>query len=293
MIPDLKTEFTITATSSAGGAVSGGGKTEQGADAVLIIKPDKGYEISGIGIDGKTADLNSLTDNRDGTWTLKIHGVAADHIVKIEFRAVSGPSVPEATPILILFSDVSENAWYRESVRFVTERGLFNGTGNGRFSPQLNMTRSMFVAVLGRLSGSVDGGTYTAAFSDTDSGSWYMPYISWASANGIVSGYGNGTFGPDDNVSREQMALFLYRYAKTAGFDVNIAPGSNMAGSRFIDADEISPWAQEAVDWAVNAGLINGRPGNVFDPEASASRAEVAAMIHRFAAYAGLIKQQE
>ncbi len=277
-----QTEFKVTAEALAGGSVSGGGTAVQGADAVLIIKPDDGFEISGVMIDDKPTDIGSLIKNDDGTWSLKLQGVTSDHTVRVEFKVIPQQPALEERPIIEVFSDIGETAWYKDSVKYVFERELFNGTGGGNFSPQLHMTRSMFVSVLGRLSGKVDGGLADTDFTDVKDESWYTRFVAWASENGIVSGYGNGSFGPNDNVSREQMALFLYRYAKWKGIDVGMGTKSSIIGDKFSDSDDISNWAREAVEWAVNAGIVNGKPGSVFDPKGKATRAEVAAIVHRF-----------
>lgn len=282
-IPPLPgAEFTITAEAATGGTVSGSGTAAQGAQAGLVIRPDNGFEISGVMIDGKPADIKSLINNDDGTWTLMLENITADHMIKVSFKAVVQQPVIEQKPIGTLFSDVNEAAWYKDSVRFVVEKELFKGTGAGQFSPQLHMTRSMFVSVLGRLSGTVDGDFPDMAFTDVNGKSWYAAYVSWASENGIVSGFGNGTFGPDEDVSREQMALFLYRYAKWKGLDIQAASISSENGSGFKDSASISTWALEAVEWAAGAGIVTGKPGNVFDPKGKATRAEVAAIIYRF-----------
>jgi len=181
-----------------------------------------------------------------------------------------------------LFADVDENSWYAQAVQFVSDRGMFNGTGNGFFSPQVHMTRSMFVTILGRLTGVNESQFNRSNFDDVNAITWYAPFVAWATENGIVSGYGNGLFGPNDDISREQIALLLYKYAKYSGYDVSIGSGSLDVLNGFSDADSVSSWATDAANWAASAGLINGKPGNIFDPKGIATRAEVAAIMQRF-----------
>ena len=180
-----------------------------------------------------------------------------------------------------LFSDVSENEWYTASVSFVSSRGLFKGTGSGIFSPQGRMTRGMFVTVLGRLAGIDESQFSGSSFNDVSDNAWYASSVEWTAINNIVSGYNGGLFGPDDDISREQMTIFLYRYAKWSGYDVS-AGSNNINVIRFTDAGNISDWAVESVNWAAGIGLINGKPGNIIDPKGKATRAEVATIIHRF-----------
>ena len=115
-----------------------------------------------------------------------------------------------------------------------------------------------------------------------NSGAWYAPYVLWATRNNIASGYSSGSFGPGDNISREQMVLLLYRYAVRAGYESPDASAIPDAAGSFNDADKVSSWARNAVNWAVSKKLINGKPGNIIDPQGTATRAEIAAVIQRF-----------
>lgn len=170
------------------------------------------------------------------------------------------------------YADVDAGSWYADAVSYVRDNGLMSGTSDTEFTPGGTMTRAMLSVVLYRMAGSpeVSG---TDGFSDTQEGAWYSDAVLWAAQEGIVGGYGGGTFGPDDPVNREQIAMILWRYTGS--------PAAG-AGQDFADEDAISPWAGQAVDWARANGLISGRTGNQFDTQASAARAEVAVMLRAY-----------
>lgn len=175
------------------------------------------------------------------------------------------------------FTDV-DGHWALEFIDFVTARELFNGTAEELFSAEMSMTRGMFVTVLGRLEG-MDPQRYTAqSFEDVASGVWYAPYVEWAIRNGVISGYGNGKFGPNDPITREQMAVILYNYA--GSIDQNVGTVGDLSG--FSDQEQVSGWARTQMAWAVGCGLINGKSGGALDPAGRATRSEVAAILERF-----------
>lgn len=174
------------------------------------------------------------------------------------------------------FTDVSTSDWFYSDVMFVYENGLFSGTDSRSFSPNASMTRAMLVTVLYRLEGE-PAGTGSSSFSDVSSGSYYEKAVAWAAANGIVTGTGSTSFSPDAKVTREQLAAILYRYAqyKKLGTDAGAKLDS------FSDAGNVSGYASEALSWAVSEGLINGASGRLM-PKGDATRAQVAAILHRF-----------
>ena len=176
------------------------------------------------------------------------------------------------------FTDVNDTDWFSGAVKYVTEKGLFNGTGNGTFSPQGGMNRAMLVTVLWRLEGSPDaaGG---ASFNDVPSGMWYTTAVKWASENGIVNGVTADSFAPSSYVTREQIAAMLYRYAQYKGTDVS----STETLAAYSDAADISTWAQPAVKWAVAHGVISGMTDGTIRPQNTATRAQVATMLMRYA----------
>lgn len=170
------------------------------------------------------------------------------------------------------FSDVDAGAWYADAVEYVRANGLMDGTTSTAFAPDAAMTRSMLAATLYRAAGG-PAVTGTDAFTDTADGAWYADAVLWASQQGVVNGYGNGLFGTDDAVSREQIAAILWRQAGSPQAD---------DAQAFADQQQISAFAQDAVAWARANSVINGKENNTFDPQAGATRAEVAAMLQRF-----------
>lgn len=174
------------------------------------------------------------------------------------------------------FSDVSLGQWYYEDVRFVVDNGLFQGVGGGRFSPGGTMERGMMTTVLHRLAGepAVEN---AQVFTDVPAGEWYAPGTAWCAQRKIVEGVGGGRFNPKGKVTREQIAVMLFKYAVQMGYNAwergDLSP--------FLDAGRVSSWAEEAVSWAVGTKILNGSDGRLI-PGDSATRAQVAAMLHRF-----------
>ena len=190
----------------------------------------------------------------------------------------SGATQQPGESIRTDFLDVSEANWYYEDVRYVTGAGLFNGTTETLFSPGMPMTRAMLVTVLYRLEGrpTVSG---SAEYADVLPGQWYTDAVTWASQYRIVNGYGNGLFGTGDSITREQMAAILYRYAAYKGYDT--ADAGSLSG--YTDSGEVSAYALPALRWANTRGLVTGRTLTTIAPKGTATRAEVAAILHRFA----------
>ena len=176
------------------------------------------------------------------------------------------------------FIDVTSNDWFYDNVRYVYQTGLMTGTGLNTFSPYTGMTRAMAVTVLYRLSG--DTGSYINSFTDVVSGAWYEDAVAWAAANRIAGGTGNGCFAPDIEITREQFAVLMHNYAKHKGRDVSVGEDTNILS--YNDALNISDYAYAALQWACGAGIINGDSNGKLNPQSSATRAEVAAILERF-----------
>ena len=182
-----------------------------------------------------------------------------------------------AAPVGLPFADVSGSDWFYNDVRYVYEKGIMDGTGADRFSPNAPLTRAMIVTILYRMAGSpsVSG---SSDFTDVAAGKWFAKAVAWAAANGIVNGYGDSLFGPNDPVTREQLAAILYRYAVYGGMTA-VTLEENLGS--FADTAQLSAYAIQAMNWAVGQGLINGSGSNLV-PKAQATRAQVAAIIHRY-----------
>lgn len=176
------------------------------------------------------------------------------------------------------FGDVKPAHWFADAVEYVTENGIMNGTAADTFSPNAPATRAMLVTVLYRLAGSPDADA-AHGFTDLVRGAWYEDAVAWAAENGIVDGVGTNRFAPNVGITREQLAVILYRYAQHCGLDVSASEDL----SDYADAQSVSPWARNAMTWAVSAGLISGRSASALAPQSGATRAEIAQLLMNFA----------
>ncbi len=179
--------------------------------------------------------------------------------------------------------DLIEGNWKYESIKYVTKKGMMNAiTGTDQFMPDRTLSRGMFVTVLYRLEGNPNV-SWQDKFSDVVSGKWYSNAVIWAADKGIVNGYGDGSFGVDTNITREQIAKMLYLYAREKGY--NVSTRGDL--SAYTDTDQVNGWAWEYMQWAVGVGMISGKPNGDgsyrLDPKGEATRAECAAMLMRFA----------
>lgn len=171
------------------------------------------------------------------------------------------------------YTDVSADSWAANAVAFASGHELFSGTGSDKFSPDLPMTRGMLAMVLHNLENN-PAQSSAGTFSDVTSDAWYSEAVAWAAARGIVSGYGNGLFGPNDHITREQLAVMLWRYAGE--------PAATNKELHFNDVDEVSGYALDALCWATENGIINGKGGGILDPRGQATRAQVAQMLMNY-----------
>ena len=240
----------------------------EGAAVALTAVPDSGYALESIrAVDsrGRTVELTESAVNRH-TFRMPAYDV--------EVRAVFAPG---SDRFVMPFTDIAAGAWCYDAVRYVYENGLMNGTTASTFTPNAATTRGMIVAILYRLEGSPSAGT--AAFRDVNASAYYASAVAWASANGIVNGYADGTFRPNAPITREQMAAFLFRYAAYKGQDVSRRADLGA----FTDAGQIASYAVEAIQWANAQGLVNGTSATTLAPKGNATRAQAAAILARFA----------
>ena len=175
------------------------------------------------------------------------------------------------------FTDI-DGHWAYDAIAYAYYHGLFKGTSETTFEPQTTMSRAMLVTVLHRMEGEPKPASETSVFEDVPEGTWYTEGVTWAAEMGIVEGYGDGKFGPTDDVTREQMAAILYRYSVWKGYDVSKA--SDLAA--YEDKDEVHDWAMTAMRWANAEGLIIGRTETTLVPRGNATRAEVATILMRY-----------
>ena len=177
-----------------------------------------------------------------------------------------------------VFRDVAESDWFYAAVQYVYEQGIMSGVEEGRFEPGATLTRAMLAQTLYAMEDKpqASGGE---DFSDVEEGDWYAAAVAWAAENGLVSGVGGDRFAPNDALTREQMALILYRYAQHKSYDVQV-DGEPLEG--FQDVEKISDWAVEAMAWAVNAKLLSGTGDHLLTPAGTATRAQVAQVLANF-----------
>lgn len=278
-------DTTITAAWS---YIGGGGSTTDYYR--LTFETNGGSEISSIRrAEYTTIDLTDYTPTREG---YEFTGWYADENLTEKITSIrltrnttvyagweeikENPSTGFENP----FTDVSESDWFFNDVKFVYQNGLMNGTSATTFSPEGTTSRGMIVTILWRMAGSPDmeDKIWGYPFADVDATAYYGTAVYWARLNGIAGGYDDATFGPNAPINREQMAVMMYRYAQYKGYDVSAKADLN----KFTDADEISNYALEALQWANAEGLINGKGDGVLDPKGQATRAEAAAILTRF-----------
>lgn len=177
---------------------------------------------------------------------------------------------------LMSFSDVNENDWFYKSVQYVYSKKLMNGISPEIFSPNSGLTRAMLVTILYRMENEPECGKLI--FEDVESDTWYTDSVAWAAENGIVNGIGNGLFAPNNYITREQIAVILYNYANFK----NHLTSTRTDVDKYSDGEAVSPWAKDALQWAVGNGVINGKTTTTLEPQGQATRAEVATMLMRY-----------
>ena len=266
-----KTTYKVTTSAVNNGGVNASpSNAEKGATITITLSPDKGYKLDKLTVTDGSGKTVSTVKKSDTVYTFTMPASA----VKVGVSYVKATETPSKTK----FNDVSANDWFASAVDYVTGKGMMNGTADNTFSPKANTTRGMVVTVLYRLENQPS--TSAASFTDVASGAYYANAVAWANANGIVSGYGSGKFGPNDKVTREQLAAILYRYAQYKKYDVSVGEDTNILS--YNDAQSISSYAIPAIQWACGAGVVTGKSGSKLDPKGNATRAEVAAMLMRF-----------
>ena len=258
----------------------------------------KGGYVSSITFGDKT--LTELEEGENSGWMYRVNGVLPDVYmsayglkngdnIRVFFTTdytkesgSHGGSTPSTVPTTpqqptgLPFTDVQSGAWYADAVKYVFDQGLMSGMSAQEFGPDGQVTRGQVVTILWRLAGSptVSG----KAFPDVSASAWYADAVAWASANGVVSGYENGGFGPGDPVTREQLAAILYRYAQLSGKDTDQT--ADLSG--YTDSVTISAWAPQALKWAVGSGLISGTGTHTLSPRGTATRAQIAVILQNF-----------
>ena len=288
------TKYTAPTSGGGGGGGGGGAVATTTYDIVIpsalanTVKADKTKAAAGDTVtltaagegtltvtdaNGKTV---ALTDLGSGKYTFKMPSSK----VNVAFAASGetkpcdgGKDCPSAP-----FADVDTAKWYHLSVDYVLTHKMMNGVSSRAFAPNANLTRGMLVQILFNLEGKPQ--STSASFSDVKADAWYAKAVGWAAANKVVTGYTDGTFRPNAAVTREQAAAILYRYAQSKGIDVSVGEDTNILS--YADAMQASEYAIPALQWAVGAGVLNGKGGNLLAPTGTATRAEIAAIMQRW-----------
>ena len=254
-------------------------RAERGETVTITIVPDDGYELDMLTVTDSKGNELELTDTGDGKYSFKMPGskVTVEAVfAKIQESYIScngGEDCP-----MWAFTDLDVTEWYHNGIHFCLDEGLMAGTGVDTFSPGETTSRGMIVAILYRLAGSpvVEGEN---PFTDVVEGQYYRDAVVWATEKGIVSGFGDGTFGPNAPITREQLAVMLYNYAKVFGYDTTVLSAVAQA---YRDFEETSAYAETALCWAVDVGIIHGMGDGTLAPQGRATRAEAATMLMNF-----------
>ena len=237
---------------------------------VVTVKSGKPVTVA-VPVAQAAPGMVAVIVNADGTEEIVTKSVLVDGALVVPLEAGATVKLVDKS---VDFADAAQAAWAGDAIAFVSSHELFQGTGEGSFSPNQPMNRAMLVTVLHRLERTPQAGV-AAQFADVSQGAYYTDAVAWASESGIVTGTGAG-FDPEAPISREQLATILYRYMAKQG--VQAEQGSLSA---FADGGAVSPWAQEAMGYAVGAGLMTGKDGGTLDPQGTATRAEVAVVLQR------------
>ena len=274
-----KYSYEISVAQPDNGSVAVDKYATEGETVTITATPNAGYMLDTLSVTAGGKELEVI-DNGDGTYSFTMPSskvsITAAFAEDPDWVDPEQPEEPGTTTVADIFSDVVPGAWYTDAVQYAYDNGLMTGTSATTFEPNTTTTRGMIVSMLHRLEGSPAVGI--ADFSDVASGDWYADPVAWAASEGIVGGYGDGTFGPNDPITREQMASILYRYADYKGLDVS----ARASLDAYSDADSVSPWASDVMSWAVSEGIISGMTEDTLAPQGTATRAQVAAMFQRF-----------
>lgn len=258
--------YAVSAASTKNGYVSVTPKNARKGDTMTItVKPDHGYELGSISVKDASGNSIELTAKGDGRYIFTMPAS------KVEIKATFAERVEKPA-----YSDVSAKAWYAKAVAYVTDKDMMEGD-NGRFMPLDKLTRSQMAQVLFSLEGKKRVND-ALSFHDVKGSEWYAEAVRWTASERIMNGYENGNFGPNDPLTREQLAVILHCYAAHKGYDVTAS--SDLTA--YHDGAATSSWAKSALEWAVGDGLLSGKDGNRLDSQGTATRAEVAMILMRF-----------
>ena len=265
---DNERTYAIVTEDDGNGSVSvSADEASAGTRITVTVKPDAGYELDELTVtDSKNKDLK-VTKRSETTYTFHM----ADSKVTVEASFAKDGTVQQPDT---RFDDVAKSAWYYKAVEYVAENGIMSGVSAREFAPNAGFSRAMLAQTLYAMSGK-PAVKAESIFADVAANAWYADAVNWAAEKGYVSGVGDGKFAPDASVTREQMALILYRYAGSPD-------ASGMVLREFADGDSVSAYAVDAIRWAVHEGLISGMENNTLAPQGTATRAQVAQILMNF-----------
>ena len=259
-----------------------GADVEPSTTVKLYLPIPSDYDSSKVAVyrinsDGTKVVVKGTVEDGKYVIETKTFGLYAVALTDTVQQVVVNTAYDEAVAKVVeKYPDIN-NHWAASSIAFVVNRGLMGGVADGQFGPNLQLTRGMLVTILGRLEG-FDASKYTtSSFSDVSGDAWYAASVQWAAEMGIVSGVGDGKFAPDQAITREQLAAILANYAAKKNIELKDGPSV-----KFVDSNQISPWAAGAMDAMVKAGIIRGNADGTLNPQGTATRAEVATMLERF-----------
>ncbi len=261
----ISTYYSIEATAGENGTVTLSHKSARhGTSVTVTAVPDEGYEVADMIINGISVGTASV-------YTIK--SISSNTTVHVTFKKIGEKAAWNP------FIDVKSEEWFHNDVKYAYENNLMVGVSGSLFEPNGSVTRAMLVTVLYRNEGEPEVES-ASTFTDVESGSWYDKAVSWAQANGIVNGYSETEFAPNEPILREQIAAIMHRYAKFKGYDVTVGENTNILS--YDDAFDISEYAIPSMQYAVGSGLIKGKSESTLNPKDNATRAEIAAILHRF-----------
>ena len=275
VLPPVPTENAPNVSASEHGSVTVFPNLPTTGTVVTVTpKPDEGYTVDRITVTDASGNTVEVKFNGDGTYSFTQPSGAVT--ITATFKALTGASEcpRDASCPMSGYTDLDMEAWYHDGIHYCLDEGLMDGVGMGLFAPNATTSRAMIVTILWRLQGSPEAEA-AEMFTDVAPGDWYADAIAWAASEGVAEGYEDGSFRPNDAITREQLAAMLWRYAGK--------PEAEDALSVFTDGADTSGWAQQALSWAVAQGLITGADNDMLAPKGQATRAQTATILMRFA----------
>ncbi|MBQ5797803.1 MAG: S-layer homology domain-containing protein, partial [Firmicutes bacterium] len=300
-VSEIEYAITVTANPSAGGTISGTGSYTSGTAVTLTATPNTGYKFvnwTKDSVEVSTSASIEITVTGDAAYVANFQRNSQDSTGgkrpssnKGNNTEVVPPVVEENVPctgddkcLMHGYSDLDPKVWYHNGIEYCIEKGIMSGYGNGVFKPNADTSRAMLMVMLWNMNGSPIVSD-SMDFKDVAEGKWYTEAIRWAKAEGIASGYGNGYFGTDDLITREQVVTMLWNYAKYKGMDVSKAEETSILS--YGDAEDVARYAVSAMQWACDSGVVSGKnnadkTGLILDPAGNGTRAQIATMIWNF-----------